>query len=183
MQRISLLLSVLVICLITTMQAQTPAPQPGPELQKLHVFVGHWTGQGERKAGPWGPGSQYTFEETDEMILDGLFLQTRATLKDANGEHHLLLFEGYDPDNKNYPTIVLSSSGKMSSGTTTCDGNTWTFTRKSSIGGKNYALRLTMAFASDLMSVVQKDEVSYDGATWEPVGGTKFTRVSPAPKK
>ena len=52
MQRISILLFLLVFCSATAMQAQAPAPKPDPEVKKLHVWVGHWTYEGEYKPGP-----------------------------------------------------------------------------------------------------------------------------------
>jgi len=51
-QRSSLLLSLIVICFVTPLRAQTSAPKPDPELKKLHVLVGHWTYEGEYKPGP-----------------------------------------------------------------------------------------------------------------------------------
>ncbi len=41
MQRTSLLLSLVVICFVNPLRAQTSAPKPDPELKKLHLLVGH----------------------------------------------------------------------------------------------------------------------------------------------
>jgi hypothetical protein len=43
--------------------AQTTVPKPDPELKKLGVIVGHWTYEGEYKAGPLGPGGKAKGEE------------------------------------------------------------------------------------------------------------------------
>jgi hypothetical protein len=54
MQRFRVILFALVACfaMATLAQAQAPTPKPNPELAKLHVFNGHWTGTAEYKAGP-----------------------------------------------------------------------------------------------------------------------------------
>ena len=183
MPRISLLLSALVICFVTSMQAQTAAPQPDPDLQKLHVFVGHWTGEVEYKPGPWGPGSKAVIEETGQMILGGHFLQIQDTWKGSSTQSLWII--GYDPTNKNYPTTEYSSSGHTMSGTITCDGKVWSYTsaKKISLGGTQYSIRLTLTPAADRMSRLDKAEVSSDDKIWLPFDEEKWTKVKPASKK
>jgi hypothetical protein len=41
-----------------------PAATPGPEQKRLGYFVGKWTGDGDVKPGPMGPGGKMT--STDE---------------------------------------------------------------------------------------------------------------------
>jgi len=182
MQRISLLFAVLVVLFIAAVQAQTASPQPGPELQKLHVFVGHWTGEVEYKPGPWGPGSKTVFEETGQMILGGHFLQVQDIVK---GSQQDLWIIGYDPANKNYPTASYGIDGGIMAGTVTCDGNVWGYTsaKKISLGGTQYAMRFILTPAADGMSRLDKVEVSPDDKTWLPFDEEKWTKVKPAPKK
>ena len=41
--------------------AQAPSQaKPGPEYERLGYFVGKWTGEGEIKPGPMGPGGKFT---------------------------------------------------------------------------------------------------------------------------
>ena len=183
MQRLSLLLSVLVICFVTSMQAQTLAPKPDPDLQKLHVFVGHWTGEVEFKPGPWGPGSKAVIEETGHMILGGHFLQVQDTWKGSSQQSLWII--GYDPANKNYSTPAYFGGGDTLSGTITCDGNVWSYTstKKISLGGKQYSMRLALTPAPDRMNRLDKIEVSPDDKTWLPFDEEKWTKVKPAPKK
>jgi hypothetical protein len=81
MQRFHILLFLLVACFATAMQAQSQAPKPDPEMKKLHVFVGHWTYEGEATPGPLGPGGKFAGEYDGQMILGGFFYQGRWTEK------------------------------------------------------------------------------------------------------
>jgi len=51
MKRISTLLFLLVVCFAAAMQAQAPAPKPGPEVKKWGIWAGDWTMVGTAKAG------------------------------------------------------------------------------------------------------------------------------------
>ena len=55
-----------IICSATAMQAQAPPPNPDPEVKKLHVYVGHWSYEGEAMPGPLGPGGKFTGEQDAE---------------------------------------------------------------------------------------------------------------------
>jgi hypothetical protein len=186
MKRISLLLSILLICFVAATQAQTAPPKPGPELQKLQVWLGHWKGVFEGQSGWWGPADKVPFEETSEMILGGFFVQTRVTW--MNSGSHALFIQGYDPAKKSYPTIYYSGSdGKIRSGTLTASaGNTWTLISDGpwhSYAGKDCLVRITTTFSADSMSRQEKYEISEDGKTWTTIGEYKGTRVKPAAKK
>jgi hypothetical protein len=183
MQRISILLLVIVVCFVTAMQAQAPAPKPDPEVKKLHVFVGHWTYEGEFKPGPLGPGGSLTGERTCQMILSGFFLQCRWTEKGAMGESRGLGIHGYDPVDKNFPTQTYTDKGSGFSGVLTLTQNTYVFTGKLAVAGKPYQARATIVLAPDLASATQKAEISVDGKTWTPWFEEKFAKVHPAPKK
>jgi hypothetical protein len=182
-RRITILLFLSVFCFTTVMQAQAPAPKPDPEMKKLHVFVGHWTYEGEAKPGPLGPGGKFAGEYDGQMILGGFFLQCRTTEKGPMGERQGLLVIGYDPVNKNYPRSVFRGDGRIISGASTIDGNSWTYAGKFSVGGKQYLSRATTTFAADMMSAARKGEISADGNTWTPSYEDKFTKSQPAPKK
>ena len=88
MRRMSLLLLILGACFATVVQAKTEAPQPDPALQKLSVFVGHWTYEGEIKAGPWGPSTMDSGEYDGQMIFGGFFFQGRWVDMGAHGGEH-----------------------------------------------------------------------------------------------
>jgi hypothetical protein len=183
MKRISILLLLLVVCFATAMQAQAPAPKPDPELKKLSVIVGHWTYEGEFKPGPLGPGGKVTGDWTAQMILGGFFLQGRFTEKGPAGEARGLRIYGYDPVNKNFPVQGYGDNGSTLSGVLTLTQNTYIFTGKLVVAGKQYQFKGTFVLAPDLASATQKAEISVDGKTWTPWFEEKFTKVKPAAKK
>jgi len=157
------------------MQAQIPAPKPAPELKKVGVFwAGHWTYEGEYKAGPLGPGGKITGELTGEMILGGFFIEFRWTEKGAAGETHGLEIDKYDPVKQNYLTSEYHDDGSTASGAYTFNGNTCAYKGKFVVGGKQYMAKNTIVFAADLMSYTSKGEISADGKTWH-FGGRRST--------
>ena len=110
MQRTSLLLSLIVICVVAPLRAQTSAPKPDPELKKLHVLIGHSTYEGEHKPG-LGRGSKVKGVWDARMILGGFFLREEVNEKLDAGESHALGIESYDPVNKEFITNGTSRMG------------------------------------------------------------------------
>jgi hypothetical protein len=182
MQRFTLLFSLFVVCFLTALQAQAPAPKPGPEHKKVGVFVGHWTFTGEYKAGPLGPGGPVTGEYTGQMILGGFFLQGHWVEKGPLGTARGFETFGYDPANKNYFQSQYMDNGSIGSGVFTVNGNTWNYSGKIVAAGKQYMWRGTFTFAVDLTGIDGKTEIS-DGNTWTPFWEVKFTKVKPTAKK
>jgi hypothetical protein len=183
MKRTIVLLFLLVFCSATAMQAQAPAPKPDPELKKYSIYIGHWTLEGEDKAGPLGPGSKHTGEFTAQMTLGGFFFQEQWTLKRTSGESRGLGITRYDPVNKNFPCNVYWDDGTTWSGVLGFSGTTLTFTGKVFAGEKWYATRGTETFAADLMSFTHKEEISIDGKGWMPLWEFRATKTKDAPKK
>jgi len=99
------------VCFTTAMQAQAPAPKPDPAVQKLHVLVGRWAGEGEYKPGPLGPGGNITGEYTYRMILGGFFFPGWSTERGPMGETQGLEIDGYDPVNKNLAGNLYADDG------------------------------------------------------------------------
>jgi hypothetical protein len=183
MQRISILLLALVVCFVTAMQAQAPAPKPDPALKKLHVWVGHWTYEGEYKPGPLGPGAKATGEFTGQMILRGFLFQGRWTEKGAAGETRGLEIEAYDPVNKNFVSNWYLSDGSRFSGVLTVSQKTLAWAGKYLLTGKQYQFKDTWILAADSMSGTERGEISADGKTWTPWFENKWTKAKPAAKK
>jgi Protein of unknown function (DUF1579) len=184
MKRLAIAVCVVILVFAVTSIAQTPAPKPGPEHQKVKIFVGHWTFAGEYKPGPWGPGGNAIGEETVEMVLGGFFVQGHYVEKGASGETRGFETFGYNPATNNYLQSQYTDDGGIASGAMTVNGNTWNYSGITFFAGKQYKTRYTMTFAADLMSMVMKTELSADGNSWAPFGDFRFTKVpKPAPKK
>jgi hypothetical protein len=183
MKRISLLLSLLAVCIITAAQAQTTAPKPDPALKQMHVWLGHWTAEEELKPGPWGPGGKFTLDYTGQMIFGGFFYQGRWTVKGVLGDAMGFDLEAYDPENKNFVSNWYQNNGMAFSGVLNITGTTHTFTGRFVLGGKPYRIRSVFTFAPDLASITVKSEMSADGKTWTPFTEGKYTKAKPAGKE
>jgi len=182
MRRISLLSSFFIVCFAIAVQAQTAAPKPYPELQKLHPYIGHWTYEGEYKPGPLGPGAKFTGEYESKMILGGFLYQAHFTEQGASGVAKGLEIDGYDPVNKNIFAGWYTDDGGRFSGVMSVSGNTLDFSGKATLAGKEYLARVTFVLAADQMSATFKGDISTDGKTWVPFEEGKWTKVKPEKK-
>jgi hypothetical protein len=183
MKRFVVAVSIVVLVFAVFAWAQTPAPKPGPEHNKVGVFVGHWTYEVEYKASPFGPAGKATGTYDAQMILGGFFIQGHWVEKGASGVVRGFETFGYDPMTGNYPQSFYQDDGSKGSGAYTVNGNIWNYVGASVTGGKKYMVRWTMTFAADLMSITQKFDFSTDGNSWTPFGDQKYTKAKPAPKK
>jgi hypothetical protein len=183
MKRTIALLFLLVFCFAAAMQAQAPAPKPDPEVKKLHVWVGHWTFDGEQKPGPLGPGGKFTGECNCHMILGGFFLQCQCQERLLNSEMPVLEIFGYDPVNKNFASEFYWGDGSRSPWVLTITGNTSAWTGKWTLAGKQYQVKQNIVLSPDLTSMTHKGEISADGETWTPFLEAEWTKAQPAAKK
>ena len=185
MQRIAILCLLLMVVFVCAVQAQAPvaAPKPDPELKKLAVWVGHWTFEGEMKAGPLGPAGKVALEYTGRMTLDGFFYQGRWTGKGAWGEMRGFQIDGYDPVKKNFVSHWYQNDGNTFTGELTVTERTYTWTGEFVLGGKPYHFKDSFTFAPDFKSAAVRSEISLDGKTWTPFTEGKYTKTEPAPKK
>jgi hypothetical protein len=176
-------LVVLVFAVSLWAQAQPQAPKPSPELNKLGVMVGHWTYEGEYKAGPGGPNGKAKGEEFIQWILGGYFLQDLEIETGALGDARMALLYAYDPVKKNFVCSGLMNDGGPASAIAKVSGNTIIWEGRALLAGKETLIKNTFIVAADLMTMTQKAEVSTDGKTWTPFFDAVFTKVKPAPKK
>jgi hypothetical protein len=184
MKRVAFLvcLCIVVFSVSVWAQAQAQAPQPDPELKKLGIMVGHWTYEGEYKAGPSGPSGKAKGEEFIQWIFGGFFLQDLEQETGALGDVRMALVYAYDPVQKHYVASGLTNNGGPASGTATVNGNTVSWEGKVVLEGKENFMRNTYVVAADRMTMTQKVEMSADGKTWTPFFEALFTKVKPAPK-
>jgi hypothetical protein len=180
MQRIPLLFSLVVVCLVTAAPAQSQSPKPNPEFQKLHLLLGQWTCEGEYKPTPLGPGTRIKGEYTYRLILRGFGVEGDSVEKYAGGETRFLEIDAYDPARKNISMNVYGDDGSRYSGTITVSGNIITWEGKVTGGGKEFLFRQPFVLSSDGMSATAKGDMSLDGKSWIPFFEGKFTKVQPA---
>jgi hypothetical protein len=142
-----------------------PAPRPGPEQKVLEYYVGKWTGQGEMKPSPFGPGGKVTSTDTCEWFAGGFQVICRGEGSGAMGSMKTLGIISYHAGDKAYKFYAVDSSGSAELSTGNKSGNTWTFTAESNYGGMAFKSRYTIVEVSPT-SYTFKWEMSQDGTKW-----------------
>jgi len=159
--------------------AQNPpqAPKPGPELKKSNYFVGHWTSEAEMKPSPFGPGGKFTSKDHTEWMPGGFFLVSHGQWKsDPIGEGTELGVMGYNTDEKVYTYNEFNSMGEAEVSKGTVDGDTWTWTSNSKMGGKQIKGRFIMKQLSPA-SYSFKFEMADEGGNWATIMEGKSTKA------
>jgi hypothetical protein len=171
---ISIALILLSTLLALSLHAQTPQAKPGPEQERLKVWVGNWTYQGIAHATPTGKAGTFSGTQKTRMILGGHFLESRWKDKGEIGDGKTILTEGveitaYNPSKQAYSVFAFESDGYRSEATLTVDGNTWTqLTPRSGPEGKAYQGRAVTTFSPDGKQATVKVDISLDGQVWIP---------------
>jgi len=181
MKRIAILSSLLAVCFVIAVQAQT-APKPAPEFQQLHGVLGHWTYTCDYQAGPLGPAGSSAGEFNNQMILGGFFMKGQWKEKGRGAELEGIDILRYDPEHKNFIYSGYENDGGTYSGTITITGTVEKDEGKFFIGGKEYQARTAITYSADWTSADWKAEVSSDGKTWSPWFEQKMTKVKPKTK-
>ena len=159
-------------------QVLTAQPlRPGPEYQKLGIWVGNWTYEGETKTTPLGPAGKVTGKHSVRPILGGFFVEFRGEEKALAGLTEWVEIDGYDPVTKLFTWNSFDSGGGFQTVTYTIEGTTVSYSGTQVVGGKHAKMRGTAVFAPDFNSNVQKTEVSVDGKTWLPSFEGKATKA------
>ena len=179
MKRLLIVLSYLLIFSVVV-AAQTSAPKPDPALQQLQqVLMGHWTYQGEYKAGPLGPGGKISGVYDCRPVLGGFFFEAEETEKGADGETHNIEIDGYDPVSKNFTFQAYQPDGSTWSGIIVVAGKTITWDGKFIIAGKSYPVKAEITFAPNSTSGVEEAKISTDGGkTWVPFFSAKWAKAA-----
>jgi hypothetical protein len=169
-----------VICLVGAALGQQAreAPKPGPEHQKLGIWVGDWQYEGQAQDSPIGPGGKFSGKGTCRWILDGFFTEWRAEEKGNLGDLVGIELAWYDAAAKNYPYQGYLSNGDVYSDVQTVSGNVWNDMRTLIHNGRQYKCKQVFTFAADGMSYTWRSEISTDGKTWAPWAEGKGTKVA-----
>ncbi len=127
--------------------AQAPqAPKPGPEHAKLGYFVGKWKAEGEAKPGPMGPGGKITSTDTCEWFEGGFSVICRSEGTTPMGPTKNIGILGYSAEEKVYTYYGVDNSGMTMSSVPkgTKQGDTWSYTDESTMGGQKVKSRVTI---------------------------------------
>lgn len=162
-----------------TVVAQSPAqaPKPGPEQQRLGMFLGTWTQVGEAQASPYGPAAKLASTDTYEWLPGGFFMLHRWEARQGAVEFKAMEVLGYDARKRVYTSHLFDNFGNSGSYTITPQGNTWTGAGDTEIGGKLLKERWTAVFDKSATSFTAKADYSTDGVKWLPNYSLTSTRV------
>lgn len=163
--------------------AQAPGgpPKPGPEHQKLGYFVGKWTTSGEMK--PTGipdmPSGKFTSKDTCEWFEGGFNVICRSEGSMPTGPSKGLGIMGYNAEEKVY-TYYAASNDPMNMATVphgTVQGDTWTYTDESKMGGKLIKSRYVIQVKTPTSYTFKWELQGSDGA-WMTVMEGSSTKAS-----
>jgi hypothetical protein len=143
---------------------------PGPQQQRLGVFVGKWTTRGRTKATPSAPAADIVGTDTYEWLEGGFFLVHRVNVR--IGAQHVKGLEiiAYDASNEIYRTHAFDSQGHYATYQATVHDGAWTFM------GKLERAAVVPSDAGDAMTI--RWERSTDGLSWLPWMDMTLTKVT-----
>ena len=164
-------------CQIVASAQAPPAQKPGPEYQRLGYFVGKWTGEGEMKPGPMGPGGKMSSTDSCEWFGHYAVI-CHSDGKSPMGATKSIGIISYSPEEKVYTYYAADNSGMAMSSVPhgTVQGNTWTYTDESMMGGKKVKSRVLIKEESPTAYTFTMEMQNPDGK-WAPVMESKNTKV------
>ena len=108
-----LMVMALVAGALAMAQAPGKAPTPGPEHKRLAMYAGKWSGSGEMKPGPMGPGGKMTWTETCEWFSGNFALVCHTDGSGAMGSAKGLIVLTYSMEEKHYVYFTINSMGEV----------------------------------------------------------------------
>jgi Protein of unknown function (DUF1579) len=164
---------------LESLAAQAPqAPKPGPEHARLGYFVGKWAGDGEVKPGPMGPGGKIKSTDTCEWYEGRFSVICRSEGTGPSGPTKSIGILGYSTEEKVYTYYGVDNS-PMTMATVpkgTIQGNTWSYTDESTMGGQKVKSRVTIKELSPSAYTFLLEIQGPDGK-WAPVVESKNTKM------
>ena len=155
--------------------AQQAPPKPGPEVKRLAVFEGKWTGEGDMKPSPWGPGGKISSKDECTWSDGGWQLVCKGSSTGAMGNMSATNVMGWNGEEKAYKFMGYDSMGMMTMAKGTVSGNTWTWSGQDMMAGKTIHSRYTVVETSPT-SYTFKWETSEDGKTYATMMDGKATK-------
>lgn len=143
--------------------------RPGPEHQRLNVFVGRWNTEGQTRAGPLGPAARITAIDTYEWFPGGFFLVHHVDARAGDEEIKVLEVIGYDPSSRTYYARSFDNQGHAGSYVLSVRDGGWTF--------KGESERASVVVSKDGNVMTVNWERSDDGTTWLPWMDVTLTRA------
>ena len=179
------LLNVLSTCVVISVAgalsaaAQSPqAAKPGPEHARLGYFVGKWTGEGEVKPGPMGPGGKFTSSDDCDWFQGHFSVVCHSEGKMPAGPSKSIGILGYSPEEKVYTYYGVDNTNMTMASVPkgTLQGKTWVYNDEGMMGGKKFKTRVTIKETSPTEYSFAMEMQGPDGK-WMPMMESKNTKV------
>ena len=147
-----------------------PPPKPGPEHEKLGYFVGKWTSEGEMKESPFGPGGKVTSTDNCEWFEGRYAVVCRSEGKGPTGPTKGIGIMGYNADQKVYTYYGVDNTAMVMASVPhgTVQGDTWTYTDESMMGGQKVKSRFVIKTQSPTSYSFTWETQGSDGK-WMPI--------------
>lgn len=171
-----LVLSVVAVPIAAAQSAQ--APKPGPEHQRLGYYVGKWSTEGKMEPSPMGPGGKITSIDTCDW-LDGRFaVVCHYDGKSPMGPSKAIGIISYSAEEKVYTYYGADNMGMTMTTVSRgmVQGDTWTYTDESMMGGKKIKSRVIIKELSPTAYTFKMEMQGPDGK-WAPIMESKATKM------
>ena len=164
---------------VAAAEEKPAAPKPGPEIKKLEYFVGKWKSEGETKPNPFMPGGKFQTKDNCTWFEGGFAVVCESEGKGPMGAMKGLGVMSYSAEEKVYTYWGLDNMGMVMATVPrgTVEGDTWTYTDESKMGGKAVKSRFVMQQKSPT-SYTFKWEMEGEGGSWVTLMEGKATKAS-----
>ena len=158
---------------------ETKAPKPTAEHQRLGYFVGNWKTEGEMKPSEMGPGGKMSAVDKCTWFEGGFAVVCHSDGTSPMGPSKGIGILGYSAEEKVYTYTGVDSLGMTMTTVPrgTRQGDTWTYSDESMMGGKKVKSRVIIKELSPTAYTFQLDMQAPDGK-WATVMQSKSTKMN-----
>ena len=178
----AMLVAVAAVAVLTingrTVAAQALPSKPGPEHEKLGYFVGKWKTEGTVQPGPMGKGGKTTSNDDCQWFEGKFTVICHYEGTTPNGPSKSIGLLGYSMEDKAYTYYGIDNSAMTMASVPKghVQGDTWTYTDESTMGGKPMKTRVVIKEVSPTSYTFKMDFQGPDGK-WIPAMESTSTRV------
>lgn len=145
--------------------AQPPPNTPGPEHERLGMFIGRWHTTGTVAATDSAPSLAIDSIDTYEWYPGRFFMVHHADSKVGEDTIQSIEIMGYDPERGCYFAPFFDSTGGSGAEEIRLDGRTWTWRGANVMGVKEHRCFATVS--EDGNTIRARHEKSEDGERWQ----------------
>jgi hypothetical protein len=144
----------LALCLAPMMSAQASAgsSKTGAEREKLALFVGKWSAEADFKSSGTSSGGKSKWTETCDWFEGNFALNCHSEGEFGGHPVKGISVMAYDASQKTYVYFETNDSDESDLWRGKAEGDTWTWSEKSTTNGKPSEMRFTQRFSGYSMT-------------------------------